>query len=176
MSSQVQQSSTLQQAFRQLTETTEYQKLLADCAPTRESSRSADWWRVLRVHSQSQLCSATPARRSRSYRNQLAIWNPGNAIVRFWYSALSGKESSDDEILVLPASEIDPYAGISPHAQTLERRALALWQLQQTLPELCSVDGSRSRSQDRESRSQSPKPASFYDETKIIHPRRLWTN
>src|SRR6185503_15222774 len=52
----------------------------------------------------------------------------------FWYSALSGKEDSDDEILVLPASEIDPYAGVSPHAQTLERRALALWRLQQQSP------------------------------------------
>src|SRR6185503_15070111 len=30
---------------------------------------------------------------------------------------------------VLPASESDPYAGGSPHAETLERRALALWRL-----------------------------------------------
>ena len=32
-------------------------------------------------------------------------------------------------MLVLPASESDPYAGVSPHAQTLEQRALALWRL-----------------------------------------------
>src|SRR6185503_4875207 len=52
----------------------------------------------------------------------------------FWYSALSGKEDSDDEILALPASEIDPYAGVSPHSQTLERRALAFWLLRQRRP------------------------------------------
>ncbi len=54
--------------------------------------------------------------------------------VGFWYAALSGQDNSDSEVLVLPASETDPYAGISPHAQTLERRALALWQLQQRRP------------------------------------------
>jgi hypothetical protein len=32
-------------------------------------------------------------------------------------------------MLLLPASESDPYAGSSPHAETLERRALTLWQL-----------------------------------------------
>jgi transcription-repair coupling factor (superfamily II helicase) len=51
--------------------------------------------------------------------------------LRFWHSALTAKETDDKDILVLPASETDPYAGISPHAQTLERRALALWRLQQ---------------------------------------------
>ncbi|HLL71895.1 MAG TPA: transcription-repair coupling factor [Pyrinomonadaceae bacterium] len=34
-----------------------------------------------------------------------------------------------DAVLMLPASEIDPYAGVSPHAETLERRALTLWRL-----------------------------------------------
>jgi transcription-repair coupling factor (superfamily II helicase) len=32
-------------------------------------------------------------------------------------------------VLTLPASESDPYAGASPHAETLERRALTLWRL-----------------------------------------------
>src|SRR6185295_6953338 len=32
------------------------------------------------------------------------------------------------------ASETDPYAGISPHSQTLERRALALCRLQRQAP------------------------------------------
>ena len=59
---------------------------------------------------------------------------PWERDLRFWYSALSGKEDSEDEVLVLPASEIDPYAGVSPHAQTLERRALAFWRLQQRAP------------------------------------------
>ena len=51
--------------------------------------------------------------------------------LRFWYCALSGQDSCDDEVLVVPASESDPYAGVSPHAQTLERRALSLWKLGQ---------------------------------------------
>jgi transcription-repair coupling factor (superfamily II helicase) len=49
--------------------------------------------------------------------------------ISFWYSALRGARESDGAIAVLPASESDPYAGGSPHAETLERRALALWRL-----------------------------------------------
>jgi transcription-repair coupling factor (superfamily II helicase) len=48
--------------------------------------------------------------------------------LNFWYGALrlvEGKEA----VTVLPASESDPYAGGSPHTETLERRALALWRL-----------------------------------------------
>ncbi|HSE31154.1 MAG TPA: transcription-repair coupling factor [Pyrinomonadaceae bacterium] len=56
---------------------------------------------------------------------------PWERDLRFWYCALSGKQSCDTDVLVLPASESDPYAGVSPHAQTLEQRALALWRLQQ---------------------------------------------
>lgn len=47
--------------------------------------------------------------------------------LRFWYCALAGKAGCEQEVLVLPASESDPYAGFSPHAETLERRALTLW-------------------------------------------------
>jgi transcription-repair coupling factor (superfamily II helicase) len=51
--------------------------------------------------------------------------------LRFWYCALAGKENCDNEVLILPASETDPYAGFSPHAETLEKRALTLWRLTQ---------------------------------------------
>ena len=51
--------------------------------------------------------------------------------LRFWYCALHGKGECDNEVLLLPASESDPYAGSSPHAETLERRALTLWRLTQ---------------------------------------------
>src|SRR5437867_10408154 len=54
---------------------------------------------------------------------------PWGRDLRFWYSAVSGKENCDNEILILPASEGDPYAGSSPHAETLEQRALILWRL-----------------------------------------------
>jgi transcription-repair coupling factor (superfamily II helicase) len=55
----------------------------------------------------------------------------------FWDDALGGGRDGagrDDAepggaVLALPASESDPYAGSSPHAETLERRALSLWRL-----------------------------------------------
>jgi transcription-repair coupling factor (superfamily II helicase) len=47
----------------------------------------------------------------------------------FWYCAVRGVEACGDAVAVLPASESDPYAGGSPHTETLERRALALWRL-----------------------------------------------
>jgi len=49
--------------------------------------------------------------------------------ISFWYCALRGVSECRDTVAVLPASESDPYAGGSPHAETLERRALALWRL-----------------------------------------------
>ena len=38
------------------------------------------------------------------------------------------------EIVALPSFETDPYSGVSPHAETQERRALALWQLTRRHP------------------------------------------
>jgi transcription-repair coupling factor (superfamily II helicase) len=49
--------------------------------------------------------------------------------ITFWYCALRGVPESAEAIAVLPASESDPYAGGSPHAETLEKRAWALWRL-----------------------------------------------
>ncbi|MGH9959199.1 MAG: hypothetical protein ACREBC_19070, partial [Pyrinomonadaceae bacterium] len=55
--------------------------------------------------------------------------------VRFWYCALAGRRDCDTEVLLLPASEGDPYAGSSPHAETLEQRALTLWRLANHKPD-----------------------------------------
>ena len=49
--------------------------------------------------------------------------------ISFWYCALRGVSECESAVAVLPASESDPYAGGSPHAETLEKRALALWRL-----------------------------------------------
>ncbi|HEX8068892.1 MAG TPA: transcription-repair coupling factor [Pyrinomonadaceae bacterium] len=54
----------------------------------------------------------------------------------FWRDALRGGRDAGGAgdsvgVLTLPASESDPYAGASPHPETLERRALALWRLAQ---------------------------------------------
>jgi transcription-repair coupling factor (superfamily II helicase) len=46
-----------------------------------------------------------------------------------WYCVIRGVTDCGESIAVLPASESDPYAGGSPHAETLEKRALTLWQL-----------------------------------------------
>ena len=54
---------------------------------------------------------------------------PWERDLRFWYCALAAKTDCDNEVLILPASESDPYSGSGPHAETLERRALALWRL-----------------------------------------------
>ncbi|MEA3011687.1 MAG: hypothetical protein QOD42_232 [Sphingomonadales bacterium] len=47
----------------------------------------------------------------------------------FWCGALQTGAGDCEAVLALPASEGDPYAGASPHAETLERRALSLWNL-----------------------------------------------
>jgi transcription-repair coupling factor (superfamily II helicase) len=54
---------------------------------------------------------------------------PWERDLRFWYCALAGKTDCNHEVLLLPASESDPYAGSSPHAETLEQRAVTLWRL-----------------------------------------------
>lgn len=46
----------------------------------------------------------------------------------FWDSLLRNEKTSS-AVLTLPATESDPYAGASPHAETLEQRAFALWRL-----------------------------------------------
>src|SRR5437016_7720406 len=49
--------------------------------------------------------------------------------LNFWYCALRGGAERKGAVTVLPSSESDPYAGGSPHTETLEKRALALWRL-----------------------------------------------
>ncbi|HSE18250.1 MAG TPA: transcription-repair coupling factor [Pyrinomonadaceae bacterium] len=112
-------------------ETVEYQKLVGELrAGARVISISglvAGSARALAVAALQRETGKTFAVVSHTTRD-LESWERD---LRFWYSALSAKETEEKDILVLPASETDPYAGISPHAQTLERRALALWRLQQ---------------------------------------------
>ncbi|HEY8458828.1 MAG TPA: hypothetical protein VIM99_00520, partial [Blastocatellia bacterium] len=49
--------------------------------------------------------------------------------LRFFYCQLNDRTECENEIFILPASESDPYSGASPHAEILERRAMALWRL-----------------------------------------------
>jgi hypothetical protein len=50
--------------------------------------------------------------------------------IEFWYCALRGVPQCEDSVAVLPASESDPYAGGSPHAETLRTpraRSCGVW-------------------------------------------------
>ena len=47
----------------------------------------------------------------------------------FFYGHFNNRNDSQNEVFTLPSSESDPYGGTSPHADVLERRALALWRL-----------------------------------------------
>src|SRR5207253_11411920 len=46
--------------------------------------------------------------------------------IGFWYCALRGVNVCGDAVTVVPASAGDPYAGVAPYAEMLERLALAL--------------------------------------------------
>src|SRR5262245_34472339 len=117
-----------------VTETSEYRKLLdqirAGARVISISGLVAGAARALAVAALQRDSGKTFAVVSQTTRDL----EPWERDLHFWYCALSGKETGSGEILVLPASETDPYAGVSPHPQTLERRALALWQLQQRSP------------------------------------------
>ncbi len=117
--------------IEQITETLAYQRLLEelrrDARVISISGLVAGSARALAVAALQRESGKTFAVVSHTTRD-LESWERD---LSFWHSALTAKETTDKDILVLPASETDPYAGISPHAQTLERRALALWRLQQ---------------------------------------------
>ena len=134
MSSLAQQSTTLQQSLQQITETREYQRLLDELKSNARvisiSGLVARASRALAVAALQRETGKTFAVVSQSTRDL----EPLEQDLRFWHAALTGKENSENDVLVLPASESDPYAGVSPHAQTLERRALAFWQLRQRRP------------------------------------------
>lgn len=57
------------------------------------------------------------------------------ADLRFWF------RDHEKTILSLPSFETDVYSGGSPHAETMERRALTLWKLSRKMPDLLVVTG-----------------------------------
>src|SRR5256714_617740 len=82
---------------------------------------------ALQLETKRQFALVVPAQRD------LENWERD---ISFWYCALRGTNECEETVAVLPASESDPYAGGSPHAETLERRALALWRLAHKKPEI----------------------------------------
>jgi transcription-repair coupling factor (superfamily II helicase) len=135
VSSTIKNSSVLESTLRRITETREYQDLLSQIRNKQPlisiSGLVAGSARALAVAALQRDTGKTFTIVAQSTRDL----EPWEADLRFWYCALSGKESCDTEVLVIPASESDPYAGVSPHAQTLEKRAFSLWRLRQQSPD-----------------------------------------
>ena len=129
MSTSAVTTSALQSVLRRTTETPEFQRVVA------EINRGA------RVVSLSGLVAGSAralalAALQRETKKRFAVvtqsnrdLEPWEGDLRFWYCALAGRKDCENEVLVLPSSESDPYAGSSPHPDTLERRALTLWRL-----------------------------------------------
>ncbi|MGH9874281.1 MAG: transcription-repair coupling factor [Pyrinomonadaceae bacterium] len=129
MSSTIQTTNPLQSALQRVTETPEFNRVVD------EINRGA------RVVSISGLVAGSAralalAALQRETGKLFAIvtqsnrdLEPWESDLRFWYCALAGKQTCEDEVLILPSSESDPYAGSSPHPETLEQRALTLWRL-----------------------------------------------
>lgn len=63
---------------------------------------------------------------------RFAVVTDNNSDLEVWQNDLefhSPLTAHHSPLISLPSFETDPYSGISPHAETQERRALALWQL-----------------------------------------------
>jgi transcription-repair coupling factor (superfamily II helicase) len=129
MSSSIQTASGLENALRRVVETGEYQRVLAEInRGARVISISGLVIGAARALALAALQRDTgkPFALVAQANRDLESWERD---VRFWYCALRGLSDCEETVLSLPASESDPYAGASPHADTLERRALTLWRL-----------------------------------------------
>ena len=69
------------------------------------------------------------------WNGDLCFWSPKSK------AQSEQPEIAEAQVLVLPNSDADVYAGVSPHAETLERRALTLWQLTQKAPDFLLLTG-----------------------------------
>src|SRR2546423_2007017 len=130
MSSTAESASVLQSVLRRVTESPEFRRLAAEVA---EDARVVS---VAGLTSASARALALAALRRETGR-RCAVVVAANRDMEAWERDLSfwcgafgvGAGDECEPVLSLPASEGDPYAGASPHAETLERRALALWRL-----------------------------------------------
>ncbi|MDQ5847084.1 MAG: transcription-repair coupling factor [Acidobacteriota bacterium] len=129
MSSTLPTTNTLQNTLQRITDTPEFKRVLDEI---KNGARVVSISGLL-AGSARALALAALQRETRKLFAVVAQSNrdlePWESDLRFWYCALSGKQDCDSEVLLLPASESDPYSGSSPHPETLERRALTLWRL-----------------------------------------------
>ncbi|MFS8085867.1 MAG: CarD family transcriptional regulator, partial [Acidobacteriota bacterium] len=129
MTTTTETTSAFQRALGSVVGSPEFQRLLDEikrgarvvsisglvAAPARALALAA-----LQLETGTQIAVVVPAQRD------LESWERD---ISFWYCALRGITNCEDAVAVLPSSESDPYAGGSPHPETLEKRALALWRL-----------------------------------------------
>src|SRR5205085_408309 len=129
MSSTVERGSVLQSVLQRVTATDEYARVVDEI---RRGARVVSLSGLTAAPARALVLAALQREVGRCFAvvtqasRDLESWERD---VRFWYCALRGKMECEDTVLLLPASESDPYAGASPHAETLEKRALTLWRL-----------------------------------------------
>ncbi|HVF55696.1 MAG TPA: transcription-repair coupling factor [Pyrinomonadaceae bacterium] len=134
MSSTAESIPILQSVLRRVTESAEFVRLAAEVAG------GARIVSIAGLTSASARALAVAALRRETGRRFAVVLQSNRDMedwerdLCFWSGALrrAGHEDEgpgNDSVLTLPASEGDPYAGASPHAETLERRALSLWRL-----------------------------------------------
>src|SRR5512138_504806 len=112
--STTQLTTTLQNALSRVTESSDYQRILT------ELRRNARVISISGLVAGSARAIALAALQRETGKTFVVVTQstrdlvPWERDLRFWFCALSGKEHSDSNILVVPASESDPYAGVSP--------------------------------------------------------------
>ncbi|MDT7807370.1 MAG: hypothetical protein QOJ70_1183 [Acidobacteriota bacterium] len=130
MSKSVESSPFLQSALRRVVESDEFKRLSASVA---SGARVVSVAGLTSAPARALALAALQRESTRRFAVVVAANRDMEAWERdlsFWCSALGRARGEDCEpVLSLPASEGDPYAGASPHAETLERRALTLWNL-----------------------------------------------
>jgi transcription-repair coupling factor (superfamily II helicase) len=129
MSSTIQTTNALQSTLRRITETPEFRDAVTEIdRGAREVSISGLVAGSARALALAALQRETGKRFAVVTQSNRDL-EPWESDLRFWYCAFAGKSNCENEVLILPSSESDPYAGSSPHPDTLERRALTLWRL-----------------------------------------------
>ena len=134
MSSTVEGGSQVQAALQRLRNTSAYVELLSQI---KGGARVVSISGLITESARAMALAALQQETGRLFaivtqsNRELELWERD---VRFWFCALAGKSECEQEVQVLPASESDPYAGSSPHPETLEKRALTLWRLARKQP------------------------------------------
>ncbi|HEY0051332.1 MAG TPA: hypothetical protein VGB68_18695, partial [Pyrinomonadaceae bacterium] len=70
-----------------------------------------------------------------TWAGDLKFWSDQPSAVSRQPSEISALSTQHSALLTLPSFETDVYSGISPHAETLEERALTLWKLTHAKPQ-----------------------------------------